>query len=114
MALVTPPFRNVNHLDNEACFLYFTEGGNDHYSEEDHLQISAHEGVLMKCGNYMGSITPDKDTGRCGLIAIHFYPDVLKRVYEDKVPDFLTKKNDVSYSLRHFDTNAGDILGFAV
>ncbi len=96
--LVTTPYGNANHLDNEACFLYFTEGRNNHYSEEDHLHMRAHEGVLMKCGNYLYNVTPDKDTGRCGLIAIHFYPDVLKKVYENKVPDFLKKKNHVSYN----------------
>ena len=109
-ALVTPPFRKVNHFDNEACFLYFTEGGSDHYSEEDHLHSDAHEGVLMKCGNYMGNATPDKNTGRCGLIAIHFYPDVLKKVYENKVPDFLKKKNGVSYNANMALVKSSEII----
>ncbi|MCZ6595838.1 MAG: hypothetical protein O6943_13125 [Bacteroidetes bacterium] len=63
-AVVTPPFRSINKLDNEACFLYVLEGGNDHYSEEGHIKYDKDEGVLMKCGNFMFNVNPDKDTGR--------------------------------------------------
>lgn len=110
MVVATPPFKHVSHLDNEACFLYFKEGGNDHYSEEGHLQTNVQEGVLMKCGNYMFNVTPDKDTGNCSFIAIHFYPDVLKRIYEDKVPDFLKRGAKVSYNYNMTSVKSNDLI----
>jgi len=91
-AVVTPPYKSLNQLDDEACFLYMLAGENDHYSEEEHINYHKDEGVLMKCGNYMFDIIPDKDSGKGGFVAIHFYPDVLKKIYENKVPEFLKSK----------------------
>ncbi|TSE10731.1 helix-turn-helix transcriptional regulator [Aquimarina algiphila] len=97
-AVVTPPFKNPNPLENEACFLYVTEGISNSYSEEEHLVVNQNEGVLMKCGNYMYDVIPDHKTKQCGIVAIHFYPEVLKKIYEKEVPAFLTNKEQYSYS----------------
>jgi len=88
-AIVIPPFKNLNQLPNEACFLYVLEGSNNSYSEEEHLILNQGEGVLMKCGNYIYEGTPDSETGKFGILAIHFYPDVLRKVYKNEFPDFL-------------------------
>ncbi len=77
-AVVKPPYKSLNLLYNEACLLFMLEGGNDHYSEEGHINYDKDESVLMKCGNFMFDVIPDKDTGKCGFVDIHFYPDVLK------------------------------------
>ena len=96
-AIVTPPYKSLHQLDNEACFLYMLEGGNDHYSEEGHINYDKDEGILMKCGNFMFDVIPDKDTGKGGFVAIHFYPEVLKKVYENEVPEFLKNKKPLPY-----------------
>ncbi len=91
-AVVTPPFKNLNPLPNEACFLYVLEGGNNSYSEEEHIVLHQDEAVLMKCGNYMYDGIADNTTGRCGIIAIHFHPEVLEKIYKKEIPAFLKKK----------------------
>lgn len=96
-AVVTPPYKSLNTLHNEACFLYVLEGSNDHFSEEGRLEYEAGEGVLMKCGNFMFKVSPDEDTGKGGFVAIHFYPEVLKKIYENEVPDFLKNKGKLSF-----------------
>ena len=89
MAVVTPPFKNPNPLPNEACFLYVLEGENHSYSEEEHLHLQKDEGVLMKCGNYLYDGVGDQRSGQFGLLAVHFYPEVLKAIYGREIPDFL-------------------------
>jgi AraC family transcriptional regulator, exoenzyme S synthesis regulatory protein ExsA len=96
-AIVTPPFKNPTTLPDEACFLYVLEGGLNSYSDETQISYGENEGVLMKCGNYMYEATPNKESGRCGMVAIHFYPEVLKKIYEKEIPDFLKNKNKVSF-----------------
>jgi len=96
-AIVSPPFTSINKLDNEACFLYVLEGDNDHYSEEGRIKYEKDEGVLMKCGNFMFNVNPDKDTGRGGFVAIHFYPEVLKKIYENDIPEFLKNKKKLPF-----------------
>jgi len=96
-AVVTPPYKSWNKLDNEACFLYVLEGNNDHYSEEGHIEYDKGDGVLMKCGNFMFNVNPDDETGKGGIVAIHFYPEVLKRIYENDIPDFLKNKHKLPF-----------------
>ena len=96
-AVVKPPFRNPNPLPDEACFLYVLEGGNQSFSEEEQLSLQQDEAVLMKCGQYMYDGQADPKTGHCGLIAIHFYPDILERLYADKVPNFLKNRSEVQF-----------------
>ena len=97
-AVVTAPFSTPNPLENEACFLFILEGHNHSYSEQDHIVVKQNEGVLMKCGNYMYQGVADDKSGRFGLLAVHFYPEVLKKIYEKELPQFLRKNYRPYYS----------------
>ena len=106
MAVVTPPFKNPNPLPNEACFLYVLEGENHSYSEEAHLHLQQDEGVLMKCGNYLYEGVGDQKSGQFGLLAVHFYPEVLKEIYGREIPDFLKSgATPPSTSMTHIKAN---------
>jgi AraC-like DNA-binding protein len=87
--VVSNTVKNHNPLNNEACFFYVIEGNNHSYSEEESLALNPKEGVLMKCGNYFYKGVPDKSSKRLRFIAIHLYPDVLRKVYENNIPQFL-------------------------
>lgn len=97
-AVVIPPFKNYNPLQNEACFLFVLEGQNNSYSEQERLLIKQNEGVLMKCGNYIYDGIANKKSGRLGLLAIHFHPKVLKKIYKTELPSFLKENNKRAYT----------------
>jgi hypothetical protein len=82
-ARVTPPFKRANHLSNEACLLFFSEGGNNHYSQSESLTVTTGDGILMKCGNFFFDLIPDKESGNAEMIAIHFFPKVLKQIFKN-------------------------------
>jgi AraC-like DNA-binding protein len=90
-ATVTPPFKRANHLSNEACFLFFAEGGNTHYSQSESLTVATGDGILMKCGNFFFDLVPDKSSGNTEMIAIHFFPEVLKQLFKNDPPKFLVE-----------------------
>jgi len=92
IAKIQPPFKNFNQKQHQACYLYIYEGANDSYSEEEYLRVEEGDGVLMKCGNYFYDLKKSEKTGLSGVISVHFYPEVLKRIYKDNIPSFL--KND--------------------
>ncbi len=96
MVTVTTPLKHASHLDSEACFMYFMEGSNDHYSQISHLHCDAQEGILLNCGNYMLNVTPDEDSGKCQFVVIHFYPEVLKKLYKNDLPSFLKGDGNIS------------------
>lgn len=88
-AILQPPFKKAVPMPNEACFLYVIEGSYHSYSEEGLIKANSKEAVLMKCGNYAGRFFSSGDSKEYRAIAIHFYPDVLKKIYEYELPDFL-------------------------
>ena len=91
-AVIKPPFRKPNPLNGEACFLHVREGEYNSFSEEAFLQISKKQSVLMKCGMYVGEMVPDRTTGMYEAIAVHFFPEVLKKIYANELPSFLVNK----------------------
>ncbi|TSE08298.1 MULTISPECIES: helix-turn-helix domain-containing protein [Aquimarina] len=90
-AVIKPPFNKPNPMPNEACFLYVIEGEYDAVSETKKLRIKVGESVLMKCGNFVSKMLPDKKEGTYEAIAVHFYPDILKKAYGTTLPSFLKK-----------------------
>ena len=93
-AKVTPPFKRANHLSNEACFLFFSEGGNTHYSQSERLTVATGDGILMKCGNFFIDLVPDKTSGNTEMIAVHFFPEVLKHLFKNDPPKFLVESGN--------------------
>lgn len=89
--VLTPPFQKPNPMPDEACFLYVMEGAYDSTSEQEQIRINAEESVLMKCGNYLSDMVTTPASDKYQAVAVHFYPDVLLKIYENKLPDFLKK-----------------------
>ena len=106
-ARVTPPFKRANHLSNEACLLFFSEGGNNHYSQSESLTVTTGDGVLMKCGNFFFDLIPDEESGNAEMIAVHFFPKVLKQIFKNTPPKFLVEP-DNSVSNQYMTQINGD------
>jgi AraC-like DNA-binding protein len=88
-----PPFKRPNHLSNEACYLHILEGGHHHYSATELIEAKKDGGIFMKCGNFIFEPVADKTTGEAKLIAIHFFPEVIKKLFKDDPPEFLFTDN---------------------
>ena len=89
--ILTPPFRKPHPMEEEACFLYIIEGSYHSISENDQLKINPRESVLMKCGNYLSQMNSEGKGNRYEAVAVHFFPEVLKKVYAHNLPGFLSK-----------------------
>jgi len=109
-ARITPPFKRANHLSNEACLLFFSEGGNTHYSQSGSLTVSTGDGILMKCGNFFFDLIPDEESGNTEMIAVHFFPDVLKKIFENNPPKFLSEPVNVASSKYMTPINGNEVL----
>lgn len=91
--IFTPPLRLNESLNDEACLLYSISGEARLYSVEKKIPLKAESSVLMKCGNYFNHWLENKDGSRNEAVAIHFYPEVIHYIYQDKVPAFLISEN---------------------
>ena len=88
-ATIKAPFTVPNPMPNEACFLHVVKGHGIAYSETHQTKIRPKVGVLMKCGSFINQMFSDDEDGIYEAVAVHFYPEVLKKVYENELPAFL-------------------------
>ncbi|WNJ17013.1 AraC family transcriptional regulator [Pontibacter sp. G13] len=79
-------------MHNEACFLYSFNSPSKLYSVDAPYRMAGQEGVVMKCGNYLQKWHAAEDEASGEAIAVHFYPEILKEIYQDKLPKFLSSK----------------------
>lgn len=89
-AVIKPPFSKPNIMQDEACFLHILEGIGIEVSGNNEEKVFAKESILMKCGNYVAKMRSDKENGVYSAFAIHFYPDILKTIYHNDLPKFLS------------------------
>lgn len=88
-AKAIPPLTLPNIMHNEACFMYVMEGKCTAVSATQSLVADPPDAILMKCGNFLNFCVPDEEHPHYHAIAVHFHPDVLKKVYENQLPGFL-------------------------
>ncbi len=85
-AVLTPPYGVPNNMTNEACFLYVINGSYNLNGAVSQIKAEAKEGILMECGNYYAQWIESANYEKCEAIAVHFYPEILKKIYDT---DFL-------------------------
>lgn len=103
--ILKPPYKKPNLMPNEACFLYILKGEYDSISETESLRIEAEESLLMKCGNYTCNMLPSKSSDVYQALAIHFFPEILLKVYENKLPDFLKNTEPSALSMSKLNSD---------
>ena len=88
-AILDAPGNRPIPMPDEACFLYILNGNYHGKSEMETIEVPAKDAVLMKCGNYVGRMIPNAQNEQYEALAVHFYPEVLKKIYANEIPDFL-------------------------
>ncbi len=87
---LTDGFQKTNAMPNEACYLQILQGSYNSISESEQLIVHQNQGVLMKCGNYLCRMMVNPDNNEYQAIAIHFYPEIMRKIYKDALPDFMS------------------------
>lgn len=108
--ILIPPFKKPNPMPNEACFLHVIEGEINYYSESERINIPAKDAVLLKCGNYVARMVAAKDSKIYEAVAVHFHPEVLKKIYEKNPPEFLQEKRNVDAKISMGKINGDQLI----
>ena len=105
-AQFTAPYRSQNDLSNEACYLHVVEGAHHQYSGTKLIEANQDRGIFMKCGNFIFEPIVENNSSPTKLIAIHFHPEVLKKLFKDNPPKFLfTDNSDVKEDMVSVDSD---------
>jgi AraC family transcriptional regulator, exoenzyme S synthesis regulatory protein ExsA len=108
-AVIVPPFSPPNNMPNEACFLYVLNGQQQSISPVERIRLQAKDAILMKCGLYFTEWIASTEYQQCEAVAVHLYPDVLKKIYENDIPDFIKNYKQVP-NVTMLHKVSGDIL----
>ena len=92
-----PPFKPTSNFEHEACFFYTVNGNGSIYGGVDRADFQSNESLLLKCGQYISHFpvhSENKDE-TFEVVGIHITPTLLKDIYNNQLPPFLTttKKN---------------------
>ena len=96
-AVIKAPFTKPNLMPDEACFLYVVKGEYNSISEVSTLRAKAKDMVLMKCGSYFGQILQSSSSETYESVAVHFYPEVINKIYYDDFPKILKSTENQEY-----------------
>ena len=89
-AVLEPPFKMMTDMYDEACFYFVKTGKRRMYSATEKIELVANEGVVLQCGKYINNYIASEEIVYCESIAVHLFPEVLRLVYDNEFPDFLT------------------------
>lgn len=105
---VLPPLRQSPVFQNEACFLYFSEGGSQISAPTEQVQINEGESVLLKCGTYFADLIENSQTGICEVFVVHFFPEILQQIFHEEVEVFQKNSTSNQYTYRISQKNVID------
>lgn len=83
-------------ISNHACFFHVSKGEVTVFSENNANSIKTHQSLLLKCGHYPTHFKALAENEITEILIIHFHKDVLKKVYEDKLPSFFKSNGEIS------------------
>lgn len=94
-AILKPPFRLLAQMPNEACFYYVVRGSARVFTPTGNISTDTDEGLVLQCGNYFNEYIQTQEDEYCEAIAVHFYPEMLKMIYDKEFPNFLLEVKEM-------------------
>ncbi|WP_409013644.1 helix-turn-helix domain-containing protein [Dyadobacter sp. CY312] len=88
-----PSFEFTFPVAEQACFLYMLKGDMEYQSGADHLNIPAHQSLLLNCLKAGNQIRDISSSDNSEIVIVTFHPDILKRIYDKGLPLVFTKSN---------------------
>jgi len=79
----------TNALQNEACFFHMVKGCSDYFADTQSLRLQPRESALLRCGNYAMHVSKTDTNTEFEFVAVHFFPEVLRKIYDKDLPSFL-------------------------
>ena len=95
--IIQSPFRYEAIFQDKGCFIYFKDTGPKVFSAETNKQLQGNEAVLLKCGSHFVDLLKNAEKDKVEVLVVHFFPEILKKLYANELPEILTKhKNSKS------------------
>ncbi|MEM9327736.1 MAG: AraC family transcriptional regulator [Bacteroidota bacterium] len=67
------------------------EGAYRTHSDSNQIELDKKDGVVKRCGTYISELLETSVSSKCEAIAVYFYEDILKEIYNE-APDLFNKR----------------------
>jgi len=91
---IKPPFHYEAIFQDRGCFIYFKETGPRLVSSDYNKQLQGNEAVLLKCGSHFVDLLKDTDEHKVEVLVVHFFPEILKKLYANELPKIISKQKN--------------------
>jgi AraC-like DNA-binding protein len=91
--IIQPPFRLETFFQDEACFIFLSGSESTFNSSKEKVNLKSKESLLLKCGSFFVDWLKTSSSTKSEIIAVHLYPDLLKKLYQKELPDYIKPKN---------------------
>lgn len=104
-ATIQPPYKHERSFQNEGCFLYMKGAQGKVLSSKEVFEFDnePREAVLLQCDTYFLDFVKPVSNEKIEIIAIHLYPDVLKKIYVNDFPKLIQKQTTTAQTQRIID-----------
>ena len=86
-AIVKPPYTYESVFQNQGCFLYIKNSTVNVHAAQQKVVIESQEAILFQCDTFFLEFLNDTKAGDVEVIAVHLFPDVLKEIYKEELPN---------------------------
>lgn len=101
--IIQAPFRFITNFQDEACFIYFTEGNATINASHEQQEVKSGESILLRCGTYFTDLLKYSKADRLEALVFHLSPALLRRLYQNEIPEFV-KQSQRNHSIQKIQT----------
>lgn len=83
-AIVKPPLTHERIFQNQGCFMYIKNSSATLHSSQEKINFDSKEAILLQCDTFFVEFVESEK--EVEVIAIHLYPEILKKIYEKDLP----------------------------
>lgn len=91
--IIQPPFRQETFFQNEACFIFLSGSKFTFHAPKETVSLVSKESLLLKCGSYFADWLKTSSPSKSEIVAVHLYPEILKKLYQKELPDYIKPKH---------------------
>ncbi|MFT5822265.1 MAG: AraC-like DNA-binding protein [Crocinitomix sp.] len=96
-AIFKGPFKASAALEEEARFVHVVSGKSKLFVPNDQLDINPTDSFLIKCESFVNSWAANNNGTVTEVIIFKFYPEILKEIYQGKMPEYFNSKTNVPH-----------------
>lgn len=84
-------------MHDQARFVYIVNGKSRLHAPQQCEHLKTGDSFIMKCENFVNHWLEPDEGDKCEVMIVQFFPDMLKNVYGNDIPDIFSQTRDTEH-----------------